>query len=56
MEYLKLIVLNIDDFCSSIVDEINYSINCESDLEQQKKDMENQGFACLKVKIHSNLV
>lgn len=56
MEYLKLLVLNVDDFCSSIVDEINYSINCESDLEQQKKDMENLGFACLKVKIHSNLV
>lgn len=56
MEYLKLLVLNVDDFYSSIVDEINYSLNCESDLEQQKKDMENQGFACLKVKIHSNLV
>ena len=56
MEYLKLVVLNINDFYSSIVDEINYSLNCKSDLEQQKKDMEDQGFTCVEIKIHSNLV
>ena len=55
MDYIKLMALKIDDFCSSIYFEDNYA---NSDLEVVKKDikhLEEQGCICFLLNVKSNI-
>lgn len=55
MEYYKLITIQIDDFCSSIVSEGNYGLEDTNNVNQKKKELESKGYVCLVVKITSNI-
>ncbi len=55
MEYIKLIALNIDDFCSSIFFEDNYAVSDIENAKKDKKDLESQGYVCLIVNTTSNI-
>lgn len=55
MQYIKLIALQIDDFCSSIFFEDNYNL---ADIEEAKKDkfdLETKGYICVLANITSNI-
>jgi len=55
MKYIKLIALKMDDFCSSIFFEDNYS---NDDIEVAKADMErleNEGCNCFLFEMTSNI-
>lgn len=56
MEYIKLIALNIDDFCSSIFFEDNYALTDIEKVNMDKKDLEEKGYVCLIVKTTSNII
>lgn len=55
MEYIKLIGLNIDDFCSSIFFEDNYGINDIDEAKMQKEDLERKGYTCILANIRLNI-
>ena len=55
MEYIKLIALNIDDFCSSIFVEDNYALADIEKVNKDKKNLEEKGYVCLIVKTTSNI-
>lgn len=55
MEYIKLIALNIDDFCSYIFFEDNYAVSDIENAKRDKKDLELKGYVCLIVKTTSNI-
>lgn len=55
MEYIKLIALNIDDFCSSIIFEDNYALADIEKVNKDKQDLEEKGYVCLIVKTTSNV-
>lgn len=55
MEYIKLIALNIDDFCSYIFFEDNYALADIEKVNKDKKDLEEKGYVCLIVKTTSNI-
>lgn len=55
MKYIKLIALKMDDFCSSIFFEDNYS---NDDIEAAKADMErleSKGYNCFLFEMTSNI-
>lgn len=55
MEYIKLIAIKVDDFCSSIFFEDNYALK---DLETAKKDkqhLEEKGYICVLANTTSGL-
>lgn len=56
MEYIKLIVLDIDDFCSSIFFEDNYALTDIEKINKDKKDLEEKGCVCFIVKTTSNIM
>lgn len=47
MEYIKLIALNIDDFCSSIFFEDNYDLTDIEKAKNDKKELEAKGCLCI---------
>lgn len=47
MEYIKLIALNIDDFCSSIFFEDNYALVDIEKAKNDKKELEAKGYLCI---------
>lgn len=47
MEYIKLIALNIDDFCSSIFFEDNYALADIEKAKSDKKELEAKGYLCI---------
>ena len=55
MEYIKLIALSIDDFCSSIFFEDNYAMSDIEEAEALKRELEEKGCVCLLAKTISNI-
>lgn len=55
MEYIKLIALNINDFCSSIFFEDNFALADIEKAKSDKKELEENGYVCLLVKTVSNV-
>ena len=55
MEYIKLIALKIDDFCSSIFYEDNYALKDIGEARIDKADLESRGYICILVKTKSNI-
>lgn len=55
MEYIKLIALNINDFCSSIFFEDNFALVDIEKAKSDKKELEENGYVCLLVKTVSNV-
>lgn len=55
MEYLKLIALQIDDFCSSIFFENNYALKDIEDAKKDKADLEAKGYICVLANTKSNI-
>lgn len=47
MKYIKLIALNIDDFCSSIFFEDNYALTDIEKAKSDKKELEEKGYLCI---------
>lgn len=55
MEYIKLIALQIDDFCSSIFFEDNYALKDIETAKNDKADLEAKGYVCVLVNTRSNI-
>lgn len=55
MEYIKLIVLKVDDFCSSIFFEDNYALADIDEAENDKKELESKGYLCILANTKSNI-
>lgn len=55
MEYIKLIVLKVDDLSSSISFENNYWINDMKTVNDDKSCLENDGCVCVVLKLTSDL-
>lgn len=55
MEYIKLIVLKIDDFCSSIFFEDNYGLKDINEAKNTKDELEQQGYYCILANVNSDL-
>lgn len=55
MEYIKLIALNIDDFCSSIFFEDNYALTDIEKAKNNKKDLEAKGYLCILANTKCNI-
>lgn len=55
MQYIKLIALQIDDFCSSIFFEDNYNLTDIEDAKKDKLDLESKGYICVLVNIETNI-
>ena len=55
MEYIKLIALQIDDFCSSIFFEDNYAVKDIETAKNDKADLEAKGYICVLVNTRSNI-
>lgn len=55
MEYIKLIALNIDDFCSSIFFEDNYALSNIEEVKKDKKELEEKGYLCILANTKSNV-
>lgn len=55
MEYIKLIALKIDDFCSSIFFEDNYALKDIETAKNDKADLEEKGYICVLVNTRSNI-
>lgn len=55
MEYIKLIALKIDDFCSSIFFEDNYALKDIEEAKKDKFDLEAKGYICVLVNTKSNI-
>ena len=47
MEYIKLIALKVDDFCSSIFFEDNYALSDIEKAKNDKKELEAKGYLCI---------
>ena len=56
MEYIKLLVLKVTDFESSIVSEKNYKLQDDEIVSVDKRCWENEGYTCVMLKMKSNLV
>lgn len=56
MEYIKLIALKIDDFCSSIFFEDNYALKDIETAKNDKADLEAKGYICVLVNTKSNII
>ena len=56
MEYIKLLVLKVTDFESSIVSEKNYKLQDDEIISVDKRCWENEGYTCVTLKMKSNLV
>lgn len=55
MEYIKLIALKIDDFCSSIFFEDNYALKDIREARIDKTDLESRGYICILVNVKTNI-
>lgn len=55
MEYIKLIALQIDDFCSSIFYEDNYALADIENAKSDKKELESKGYLCILADTKSNI-
>lgn len=55
MEYLKLIALKIDDFCSSIFFEDNYALSDIETVKKDKQELETKGYLCILVNTKTNI-
>lgn len=55
MEYLKLIALKIDDFCSSIFFEDNYALSDIEVARNDKRELEEKGYLCILVNTKTNI-
>ena len=55
MEYIKLIALKIDDFCSSIFFEDNYALADIDKAKQDMKELEEKGYLCILANTKSNV-
>lgn len=55
MEYLKLIALKIDDFCSSIFFEDNYALKDIENAKRDKQELETKGYLCILVNTKTNI-
>lgn len=55
MEYIKLIALDINDFCSSIFIEHNYAVTDIDNAVNDKDELELQGYLCILVKAQSDI-
>lgn len=55
MKYVKLIALQIDDFCSSIFFEDNYALKDVEDAKRDKAELEAKGYICVLVNTKSNI-
>lgn len=55
MEYIKLIALDINDFCSSIFIENNYAVTDIDNAVNDKDELELQGYLCILVKAQSDI-
>ena len=55
MEYIKLIAIKIDDFCSSIFFEDNYALKDIEEAKKDKADLELSGCICILANVKSNL-
>lgn len=55
MKYKRLIALQVDDFCSTIVSEKNYGLDDTEILKVDKSCLENDGCVCIIVEMISNL-
>lgn len=55
MEYIKLIALDINDFCSSIFFENNYALNDIDEAKVLKNKLESKGYLCLLAKTVSSI-
>ncbi len=56
MEYYKLLVIKIDDFCSSIFHEEHYGLKDYNKVNEVKKDFEKQGYVCLVAKMGTDII
>lgn len=55
MEYIKLIALKVDDFCSSIFFEDNYALADIDEAKNDKKELESKGYLCILANTKSNI-
>ena len=55
MEYIKLIALQIDDFCSSIFYEDNYALTDIEKAKNDRKELEAKGYLCILTNTKSNI-
>lgn len=55
MEYIKLIALKIDDFCSSIFFEDNYALKDIETAKNDKADLEAKRYICVLANTKSNI-
>lgn len=55
MEYIKLIALKVDDFCSSIFFENNYDLADIEKAKNDKKEFEAKGYLCILANTKSNI-
>lgn len=55
MEYIKLIALQIDDFCSSIFFEKNYSLADIEKAKDYKRELETKGYLCILANTKCNI-
>ena len=55
MQYIKLIALQIDDFCSSIFFEDNYALKDIEEAKRDKADLEAKGYICVLANTKSNI-
>lgn len=53
--YIKLIAIQIDDFCSSIFFEDNYGIDDINEAKMHKEDLEKKGYTCILANMRSNI-
>jgi len=55
MQYYKLIALQIDDFSSSVFFENNFALVDFKEINKYKKELEENGFICLLIKMSSSI-
>lgn len=55
MEYIKLIALNINDFCSYIFFEDNYALTDIEKAKNDKKEFEAKGYLCILANTKCNI-
>lgn len=55
MQYIKLIALKVDDFCSSIFFEDNYALKDIDDAKKDKADLEAKGYICVLANTKCNI-
>lgn len=55
MQYYKLIALQINDFCSSVFFENNYTLENIKEARRYKTELEENGYICLLIRTISNI-